>query len=83
MDAEVPGGAANGLAWLYGAQDAFMGQVDALDDSAFFELRPAHWGESLPAFQLIMLMLREHVHHIAEIGALRDLRRGYARFRVE
>ena len=27
------------------------------------------------------LMLTEHVHHIAEIGALRDLRRGHARTR--
>jgi hypothetical protein len=78
-DVDVPGDAAAGLAWLYRAQDEFMTAVDALDDESAFELRPAHWGASLPALYLVTLMLTEHVHHIAEIGVLRDLRRGHAR----
>jgi hypothetical protein len=81
LDAEVPGDAIGGLAWLYKAQDRFMGSVDTLDDVSVFELRPAHWGESLPAVNLITTMLTEHVHHIAEIGVLRDLHRGHARTR--
>jgi hypothetical protein len=28
--------------------------------------------------RLVTTMLTEHVHHIAEIGVLRDLRRGHA-----
>jgi hypothetical protein len=81
LDAEVPGDATGGLAWLYTAQDLFMSSVDELDDVSFFELRPAHWGESLPAVKLVTAMLTEHVHHIAEIGVLRDLHRGHARTR--
>jgi hypothetical protein len=49
-----------------------------LDDASVFALRPAHWGESLPAVQLVYSMLTEHVHHIAEVGVLRDLHRGHA-----
>jgi hypothetical protein len=81
LDAAVPGSASGGLAWLHDAQDRFMCAVDALDDVSVFDLRPAHWGESLPAVQLVTTMLTEHVHHIAEIGVLRDLHRGHARTR--
>jgi DinB superfamily len=78
-DFEVPGNAPAGLRWLYDAQDRFSSAVDALDDVSVFELRPAHWGESVPIVRLVTLMLTQHVHHIAEIGVLRDLRRGSAR----
>jgi hypothetical protein len=80
-EAVVPGDAAGGAAWLCAAQDSFMSEVDALDDASIFELRPAHWGESLPVVQLVMSMLTEHVHHLAEVGALRDIHRGHARTR--
>jgi hypothetical protein len=77
----VPGDAASGLRWLHDAQDRFLSEVAGLDDTTMFELRPAHWGESLPVVNVVSLMLTEHVHHIAEIGALRDLHRGHARTR--
>ena len=80
-DFDVPGDAASGLRWLYDAQDRFLSEVAELNDTTMFELRPAHWGESLPLVNLVSMMLIEHVHHIAEVGALRDLRRGHARTR--
>ena len=55
-----------------------MDAVDGLSAEAAFEPRPAHWGESVPVVRLVTTMLTEHVHHIAEIGVLRDLRRGHA-----
>jgi len=77
-DATVPGDCGAGIAWLNGAQDAFIASVAALSDESVFEARPAHWGELVPVARLVTTMLTEHVHHIAEIGALRDLRRGHA-----
>ena len=78
-DFDVPGDASAGLAWLYRAQDDFIDAVDGLSDESVFEPRPAHWGESVPVLNLVTTMLTEHVHHIAEVGVLRDLRRGRAR----
>jgi hypothetical protein len=78
-DFDVPGDISAGLAWLYRAQDDFTDAVDGLSDESAFELRPAHWGEALPVVHLVTSMLTEHVHHIAEVGVLRDLRRGCAR----
>ena len=77
-DAEIPGDVSSALAWLCRAQDDFIDAVDGLSDEEVFELRPAHWGESMPVVTLVTMMLTEHVHHIAEIGVLRDLRRGHA-----
>jgi hypothetical protein len=77
-DADVPDDVGAGLAWLYRAQDQFIDAVDGLSDESVFEPRPAHWGESVPVVRLVTTMLTEHVHHIAEIGVLRDLRRGHA-----
>jgi DinB superfamily len=78
-DFEIPGDATAGIAWLYRAQDDFTDAVEKLSGEAIFEPRPAHWGGSLPAVHLVTMMLTEHIHHIAEIGVLRDLRRGCAR----
>jgi DinB family protein len=79
---DVPGDFSAGLAWLYGAQDDFIATVAGLSDESAFEPRPAHWGESVPVVRLVTTMLTEHVHHIAEIGVLRDLRRGHALSRL-
>ena len=78
-DFDVPGSCAGGLAWLLEVQDRFIAAVQVLDDEALFALRPAHWGAMVPTSHLVTTMLTEHVHHIAEIGALRDVRRGEAR----
>lgn len=77
-DADVPGTAAAGVRWLLRAQDAFLTAVDGVPDDAVFEPRPAHWGEPEPLAGLVTTMLTEHVHHLAEVGALRDVRRGHA-----
>jgi len=76
---DVPG-TRDGLAeWLCSAQDRFRAEVDVLDDAQLAEPRPAHWGAHLPIHRLVSTMAIEHIHHGAEIGLLRDLRRGHAR----
>jgi hypothetical protein len=76
---EVPG-TRDGLAeWLFSAQDHFRAQVEALDDAELVELRPAHYGPHMPIHRLVSGIAVEHIHHGAEIGLLRDLRRGHAR----
>ncbi len=76
---DVPGNR-DGLAdWIYSAQDLFASFVDALDDGDLAKLRPAHYGPHLPIHRLVSGIAVEHIHHGAEIGLLRDLRRGHAR----
>ncbi len=76
---EVPGDAAHALAWWHRAQDELSAAVARLDDDDLPQLRPAHFGVDLPVQYLVGAIAREHTHHGAEIGVLRDLRRGHAR----
>lgn len=75
---DVPGDSSVGVARLYAAQDDFIEAVDGLSAESVFESRPVHWGERVPVVRIVATMLTEHVHHIAEIGVLRDLHRGHA-----
>jgi hypothetical protein len=82
-DLDVPGDRAGGVAWIEAAQERFATAVEALSDDEAFAYRPAHWGEDLPIARLVTSMINENVHHVAEIGVLRDLRRGRARSQPE
>jgi hypothetical protein len=64
---------------LYTAQDRFSESVALLEEEELAELRPAHYGPLLPIHRLVSVIAVEHIHHGAEIGLLRDLRRGHAR----
>jgi hypothetical protein len=65
--------------WVHSAQDWFTRSVEQLDDADLVELRPVHYGPHLPIHRLVSGIAVEHIHHGAEIGLLRDLRRGHAR----
>jgi hypothetical protein len=78
-DPGVPSGAIAMIAWLYDAQDRFRGATAALDDARLDVERPTQWDGLLPTWQLVWAIVAEHFHHGAEIGVLRDLRRGHAR----
>ena len=79
MHLDVPGSRDGLVDWLCAAQDRLRAHVDTLDDADLAEVRPAHFGPHLPIHRLVSMMAVEHVHHGAEIGLLRDLRRGHAR----
>jgi hypothetical protein len=81
-DLEVPGTAAGAVAWLIRSQDGFAAEGDKLTDADLLERRPAHYGGLVTVDWLVSSMLTEHTHHGAEIGVLRDLRRGHARLQA-
>jgi hypothetical protein len=76
---DVPGTRDELVSWLCAAQDRLGAKVDALDDADLVELRAAYFGPPRPLHRLVSTMVVEHMHHGAEIGLLRDLRRGHAR----
>lgn len=78
-DFDVPGGAAEGVAWLHGAQDRFAAELAPLTDADLRERRPEWTGEWREMGVLVREIAVEHLHHGAEIGVLRDLRRGHGR----
>jgi hypothetical protein len=77
-DAEIPWSAAAAVARLHVGQDRMLAHVAAIDDDALTRPTPTHWGEQLPLWQLLWTSIVEQFHHGAEIGTLRDLKRGHA-----
>jgi hypothetical protein len=76
---EVPGSADGACHWLQQSQTEFSHQVEGLCDAELDEPRPWHVGGTLPIRGLVDAIAVEHVHHGAEIGLLRDLRRKHGR----
>lgn len=77
-DAEIPGTAREAVARLHQAQARLLEHFAAVDDEALTRATPTHWGQELPLWQLQWTAIVELFHHGAEIGALRDLKRGHA-----
>ena len=76
---DVPGDARSAVRELTRSQEEFAAAVDATGDAEFADERTAHWGERFPIGTLVWQIMVEHLHHSAEIGVLRDLRRGHGR----
>jgi hypothetical protein len=77
-DAEIPGAASEAVARLHDAQARLLAHFAEVDDAALTRPTPTHSGEDLPLWQLLWTSIVEQFHHGAEIGTLRDCRRGYA-----
>ena len=76
--ARVPGDAGAAVAAIVAGQASFRRWLD--DDTLDLDaMRPTAWGQDLPVWQLVWTVLVESLHHGAEIGALRDAKRGLAR----
>jgi hypothetical protein len=76
--AVIPGCAEDAVARLHAVQDRLLAHFAAVDVAALTRPTPTHWGETLPLWQLMWTAVVEQLHHGAEIGALRDLKRGHA-----
>jgi DinB family protein len=76
---DYPGKAADAVAWLERAQDAFAKRVHAMRESDIDSPRPTHYGKKRTAGDIVWDIAIEHTHHGAEIGVLRDIIRGRAR----
>lgn len=76
---EHPGSAADAVAWLECAQEAFAKDVRSLQAADVDDPRPTHYATKRSIADLVWDIAVEHLHHGAEIGLLRDLIRGHAR----
>lgn len=81
---EIPGGSAGAaVEWLAASQQPLLQELRGLDDQALDVKRPTNWGEEWPTRELFKVLIREQVHHGAEISLLRDLYRNRQTLRCE
>ncbi|MBV9093115.1 MAG: DinB family protein [Streptosporangiaceae bacterium] len=75
FDLEMPGNAAAATRWLRASQEPLAAVLAALVDSDLDTPRKTNWGEWWPCHKIFTTLIREQVHHGAEISLLRDLYR--------
>jgi DinB superfamily len=75
FDLEMPGNAAAATRWLAASQEPLNTVLAELADADLDTLRKTNWGEWWPCHKIFITLVREQVHHGAEISLLRDLYR--------
>ncbi|MDP9236283.1 MAG: DinB family protein [Chloroflexota bacterium] len=66
------------VAWFGVAADSWVESLRGLPDEAFDEPRPCHWGETLPLFDIVVLVANHWCYHAGEVNAILSVVRGAA-----
>jgi uncharacterized damage-inducible protein DinB len=66
------------IQWIAESQAQWQTCLGQLEAGQIEELRPAHWGEKLPLFEILVLIAMHHEYHAGEINQLLSIYRGEA-----
>jgi hypothetical protein len=66
------------IAWLRRSHQEWMASLQAAGAEAIEELRPLHWGEQAPLFDIVVIIAQHHCYHAGEINYLLSMARGEA-----
>jgi hypothetical protein len=66
------------ISWLEAAHQQWIEALSQLEDEQLEELRPAHWGERLPLYDIVVIIARHHLYHAGEINQVLSICRGEA-----
>lgn len=64
--------------WFEETHRLWVEDLQDLSDDQLDELRPLHWGETAPLWEIIGMISRHHVYHAGEINQLLSICRGEA-----
>jgi uncharacterized damage-inducible protein DinB len=64
--------------WLELSHRRWQRDLDQTRDDELDQLRPVHWGDSMPLFDIVRLIANHHVYHAGEINQLLSIYRGQA-----
>jgi hypothetical protein len=82
FDLELPGSVDEATDWLFGSHQPIIDALDGITDVDLDRLAPTSWGARWPLHQIFATLIKEQVHHGAEISLLRDLYRNRASLRA-
>lgn len=64
--------------WFDQAHQRWLEDLLALDDDQLDELRPLHWGEKAPLYDIVVLIAGHHIYHAGELNQVLSICRGEA-----
>jgi hypothetical protein len=66
------------IQWFQKAHQLWMEDLHSVEEEQLEELRPLHWGEQAPIFDIVMMIARHHVYHAGELNQVLSIIRGEA-----
>jgi uncharacterized damage-inducible protein DinB len=63
------------IQWLNLSHRLWQQNLLTIQDDELDQLRPVHWGETMPLFDIIRLIAHHHVYHAGEINQLLSIYR--------
>ena len=66
------------IAWLRRSHQEWVTSLQALTEQEVEQMRPLHWGERAPLFDIVVLIAQHHGYHAGEINYLLSIARGEA-----
>ncbi len=66
------------IEWFQESHRRWVYDLEAVSDVQLEELRPLHWGEETPLFDIVAMIARHHVYHAGELNQVLSIARGEA-----
>ena len=82
FDLDLPGSVAEATDWLFASHEPVRDAMSGLTDADLDRLAATNWGEQWPLHRILATLIKEQVHHGAEISLLRDLYRNRSTLRA-
>ena len=64
--------------WFKLAHDKWMMNLENVSGAELDEIRPLHWGDTAPLFEIVAMISRHHVYHAGELNQILSIARGEA-----
>jgi hypothetical protein len=64
--------------WFKAGHQLWLADLGKIRPVQIDELRPCHWGERMPLFDIVNIIAHHHVYHAGEMNQLLSIRRGEA-----
>lgn len=66
------------IAWFDKIHQDWMEGLSTIREDQLDELRPVHWGEEYPLFDIVVLIAGHHIYHSGELNQVLSICRGEA-----
>ncbi len=64
------------IEWFEQSHRQWLQSLNGIRESELDELRPSHWGEEIPLFDIVMRIAGHHIYHAGELNQILSICRG-------
>jgi hypothetical protein len=66
------------IEWFRLAHRQWMDDLSSIEDEQIDEMRPLHWGEEAPLYDIMVMIAGHHIYHAGELNQVLSISRGEA-----